>query len=242
MVRAGRVVAGGFGRPWADEQRTGVAQAGDGRFERLDIDRQVLGRVGVDEVDGGVERRREDDPAVVAQGGGEDVPAGGAARAGRATAVSTASAKAASVVTRMAGESGPCSAWVMRSAATRRGSAGGAARTIPSDGPAGRSMPTSPQTSILAAVTQALPGPTIRSTGARPASGRPNASAPIAWAPPATTKASTSSSPAAPSRTGSVRPSRSAGDATTTRPTPATCAGTTVMTSDDGYGAEPPGT
>ena len=35
------------------------------------------------------------------------------------TAVSTASAKAASVVTRIAGESGPCSAWVMRSAATR---------------------------------------------------------------------------------------------------------------------------
>ncbi len=32
-----------------------------------------------------------------------------------ATAVSTASAKDASVVTRMAGESGPCSAWVMRS-------------------------------------------------------------------------------------------------------------------------------
>ena len=31
-------------------------------------------------------------------------------------------------------------------------------------------------------------------------------------------------------------------DATTIRPTPATRAGTTVMTSDDGYGAEPPGT
>ena len=122
----------------------------------------------------------------------------------RSTAASTASANAASVVTRIAGESGPCSAWVMRSAATRRGSAGGAARTMPSDGPAGRSMPTSPQTSILAAVTQALPGPTIRSTGAMPASGRPYASAPIAWAPPATMKASTSSRPAAPSRTGSV--------------------------------------
>ena len=113
---------------------------------------------------------------------------------------------------------------------------------MPSDGPAGRSMPTSPATSIFAAVTQALPGPTIRSTGARPASGRPYASAPIAWAPPATTKASTSSSPAAPSSTGWFRPSRSAGEATTIRSTPATRAGTTVMTSDDGYGAEPPGT
>ena len=78
-------------------------------------------------------------------------------------------------------------------------------------------MPTSPQTSILAAVTQALPGPTIRSTGAMPASGRPYASAPIAWAPPATTKASTSSRPAAPSRTGWTAPSRSAGEATTIR-------------------------
>ncbi len=34
----------------------------------------------------------------------------------------------------------------------------------------------------------------------------------------------------------------SAGEATTIRSTPATRAGTTVMTSDDGYGAEPPGT
>ena len=84
----------------------------------------------------------------------------------------------------------------------RRGSAGGAARTIPSDGPAGRSMPTSPQTSILAAVTQVLPGPTMRSTGSRPASGSPYARAPIACAPPATMKASTSSRPAAPRRTG----------------------------------------
>ena len=66
-------------------------------------------------------------------------------------------------------------------------------------------MPTSPQTSILAAVTQALPGPTIRSTGSRPASGSPYARAPIACAPPATTKASTSSRPAAPRRTGFVR-------------------------------------
>ncbi len=50
---------------------------------------------------------------------------------------------------------------------------------MPSEGPAGRSIETSPQTSILAAVTQALPGPTMRSTGASPAPGRPYASAPI---------------------------------------------------------------
>ena len=53
------------------------------------------------------------------------------------------------------------------------GSAEASARTMPSDGPAGRSVPTSPATSSLAAVTQALPGPTIRSTGSMPASGSP---------------------------------------------------------------------
>ena len=90
-------------------------------------------------------------------------------------------------------------------------------------------MPTSPQTSIFAAVTQALPGPTMRSTGEIPASGRPYASAPMAWAPPATTNASTSRRPAAPSRTGWVAPSRSAGEATTIRSTPAT------VRRDDGH-------
>ena len=59
---------------------------------------------------------------------------------------------------------------------------------------------------------------------------------------PATMNASTSSSPATPSRTGLVVPSRSAGEATMTVSTPATRAGTTVMTSDEGYGADPPGT
>ena len=52
-------------------------------------------------------------------------------------------------------------------------SAVASARTMPSEGPAGRSMPTSPKTSILAAVTQALPGPTMRSTGSRPVVGQP---------------------------------------------------------------------
>ena len=76
VVRAGRVVAGRLGRPRADEQRARVAQPVDRRLERLDVDREVLGGVGVDEVDGGVERRRERDQAVVAERGGEDVPAG----------------------------------------------------------------------------------------------------------------------------------------------------------------------
>ncbi len=103
---------------------------------------------------------------MIAKRGGQDRAAVGTRQRGRDGLPRPRSAKAASVVTRIAGESGPCSAWVIRSAATRVGfavgpprSLDGTARTIPSDGPAGRSIPTSPQTSILAAVTQALPGP-----------------------------------------------------------------------------------
>ncbi len=139
-----------------------------------------------------------------------------------------------SVVTRMAGESGPCSAWLSRSAATCSGSAVASARTMTSDGPAGRSIPTSPKTSSLAAVTQALPGPTIRSTGAMPDSPSPYASAPTAWAPPATMNWSTPTRPAAPARIGSIRPSGRAGLATTNEPTPATRAGTAAISSELG--------
>ena len=86
----------------------------------------------------------------------------------RRTSASTASASASSGVTSRAGESGPCSAWVRRSAATVAGSAVASASTRPSDGPAGRSMPTSPTISILAAVTQALPGPDDEVHGVEP--------------------------------------------------------------------------
>ena len=103
-------------------------------------------------------------------------------------------------------------------------------------------MPTTELTSIFAAVTQALPGPTIRSTGSTPASGSPNASAPIAWAPPATISVPTPSRPAVPATIGSTAPSGPAGDATTISSTPATSAGTTVITRLDGSGAPPPGT
>src|SRR3954471_9442599 len=64
----------------------------------------------------------------------------------------------------------------------------------------------------------------------------------MAWTPPATSSASTPRSAAAAMRAGSTRPVASAGLATTTEATPATRAGTTVITRDDGYGAEPPGT
>ena len=172
VVRAGGVVAGRLGRPRPDEQRAGVADAG--RRSARAARRRPTGarRVVVDERDGGVEVGARTIRPWSREGRARMSAARRVGEQARRPRRSTASAKAASVVTRMAGESGPCSAWVMRSAATRSGSAGGAARTMPSDGPAGRSMPTSPQTSILAAVTQALPGPTIRSTGSRPASGQ----------------------------------------------------------------------
>ena len=53
----------------------------------------------------------------------------------------------------------------MRSMATSRGSAVSSATTQTSDGPAIMSMPTSPETSFLAAATKALPGPVILATG-----------------------------------------------------------------------------
>ena len=65
VVGARRVVAGGLGRPRTDEDRPGVPQPIDRRFERLDVDRQVLRAVVVDERDRGVERGREGDQAVV---------------------------------------------------------------------------------------------------------------------------------------------------------------------------------
>ena len=114
---------------------------------------------------------------------------------------------------------------------------------MPSDGPAGRSMPTSPQTSILAAVTQALPGPTIRSTGSRPASGQAvREGADRLGATGDDERVDLEQAGGAEQdgvgravAVGRARRRRS-------RSTPATWAGTTVITSDEGYGAEPPGT
>ncbi len=77
VVGAGRVVASQFGRPRPDEQGAGVAKTGDGRLERLDVDRQVLRGIGIDEIDRGVERLRERDAPMRAQGHVEDVGARG---------------------------------------------------------------------------------------------------------------------------------------------------------------------
>ena len=133
----------------------------------------MLRAVTVDEVDAGGDVAHQDDAAVVGERAGEDVAPEGR----RETAVDL-DLHGVGQARRPASRAGqgsptPCSAWVMRSAATVATSAAASARTSPSDGPAGMSIPTSPTTSILAAVTHALPGPTIRSTGLEALVGSP---------------------------------------------------------------------
>ena len=61
--------------------------------------------------------------------------------------------------------SSSCSAWPMRSAASRLGLAVSSAMMPISVGPATASMPTNAETSDLAVATKMLPGPVILSTG-----------------------------------------------------------------------------
>ena len=69
------------------------------------------------------------------------------------TAAITARPNASEVVTSAAGESGPCSAWPSRSAATISGSAVSSAMTATSDGPASRSIATRPNSWRFASAT-----------------------------------------------------------------------------------------
>ena len=146
------------------------------------------------------------------------------------------------MVTRIAGESGPCSAWVIRSAATRprvgrwRGEDHPLRRPgrqvdadLAHDLDLGRRHPgvaraDDPVDRLDPGLGQAV-GQRADRLGAAGDDERVDLE-----------------QAGGPSRTGSIAPSRPAGEATTMAPTPATRAGTTVMTSDDGYGAEPPGT
>ena len=122
---------------------------------------------------GGVEVRREDDPAVVAQGGREDGVAEGAIelgadlgldRVGEGRVGRDEDRRRVGAVLGLGDEVGRDPG--------RVGGRGGEDHPLRGARPAGRCRPRQ-QTSILAAVTQALPGPTIRSTGSSPASGRP---------------------------------------------------------------------
>ena len=243
VVGARGVVAGRFGRPRPDEQRAGVAEPGDRRLERLDVDRQVLRSVGVDEVDRRVQVRREDDPAVVAQRGGEDVVTGGARelggdgrldRVGEGGVRRDQDRRRIGAVLGLGDEVG---------GDTRRASAGGAARTIPSDGPAGQvdadlaadldlgrghprvARTDDPIDGFDAGVRQPVGEGTDR---LRPAGDDEGIDLEEAGG-------AEQDRVGRPGRGRQGRPRRS-------RSTPATRAGTTVMTSDDGYGAEPPGT
>jgi hypothetical protein len=101
-------------------------------------------------------------------------------------------------------------------------------------------MPTTPETWRLASVTNAFPGPTILSTEGTLFV--PNVSAAIACAPPAFTTVVAPARFAAYKTSGWIDPSERGGVHTTICPTPATNAGTTVIATDDGYTARPPGT
>ncbi|SKV59356.1 Uncharacterised protein [Mycobacteroides abscessus subsp. abscessus] len=92
-----------------------------------------------------------------------------------------------------------------------------------------------------------FPGPVIMSTGASSApsvSVPPCASSATPCAPPTAQTSSTPSNRAAAKMVGCGRPPNCAwgGDAMTSDPTPAVCAGTTFITTLDGYTALPPGT
>src|SRR5258708_8042381 len=91
-----------------------------------------------------------------------------------------------------------------------------------------------------------LPGPVTMSTGTSPApsvSVPPYASSATACAPPTAQTSSTPSSAAAARIVGCGSPPKPAcgGEQTTSDSTPAACAGTTFITTVDGYTASPPG-
>ena len=161
----------------------------------------------------------------------------------RSSSPATASINASEGETSSTCASTSCSAWLSRSAATVAGSALSSAMVINSDGPAGRSMPGPPgsdETNALAAATQALPGPQIRSQrGISPA---PNAKAAIACAPPTVQISSMPAISAASATARSSPPSGRGGVTTVSRSTPATRAGMASISRVENNGALPPGT
>ena len=96
-----------------------------------------------------------------------------------------------------------------------------------------------PATWRLASVTQRFPGPTTASTAGTDAV--PNASAATAPAPPTAKSRSAPAMAHAASTAAGGSPSGPGGEHTTTSVTPAARAGTTPMSTDDGYAALPPG-
>ena len=82
----------------------------------------------------------------------------------RSTAPATAATSGSCHVMSTA-DPGLCSAWAMRSAATKAGFAVSSASTITSLGPAMESMPTVPNARRFAKATNRFPGPHTKSTG-----------------------------------------------------------------------------
>ena len=154
-----------------------------------------------------------------------------------------ASRSTSGVTTRTTCESGPCSAWLRRSAATCAGGAPASATTSTSDGPAGMSMATMASefwSVIFAAVTNWFPGPKILSTFGHVSVPWPSAA--IACAPPAWRMWVTPAFFATYSTSGTTAPSLVGGVANTTVSQPAIFAGTASIRAVEGRTAVPPGT
>ena len=178
VVGAGRVVAGRFGCPAPDEQAARVAQPGDGRLEVLvDRPRGAQGRT----------RSRRRSP--------ERDPVRARWRRGRSSDVRGWPGEVRGATRRrwpldrvrqgrVGRDEHRRRVWAVLGLRQQIGRdevrvGGGVSEDEALGRTGGRSMPTSPPDSSLAAVTQTEPGPTIRSTRSRPASGRPNARAAI---------------------------------------------------------------
>ena len=115
-------------------------------------DLQVLGGQQVHDLDRGLRRVGDVDRAPVPPGRTGDVPGGQALELALDLDLDLGG-QPAEVVTRQAGELGPCSAWASRSAATISAVAVSSAITATSDGPASTSMPTLPYSCRFASAT-----------------------------------------------------------------------------------------
>ncbi len=152
MVRPADIIADGFGRVMAEEDRSRI---GDARGERLRIGRgdfEMLRRELVHKRERRLQRRRGDDGAEIPPACAGNLNAGqGGELCGDGLFDSVC--QAAESVIRMDCAKTSCSACAKRSAATQSGLAVSSASTRTSEGPAIMSMPTVPNTRRLAAAT-----------------------------------------------------------------------------------------
>ena len=154
VVGARGVVAERDRRVRADEDRAGVAHAHRDLAGVARLDLEVLGGVGVDDAEPGVEVVDENDAALRIRASASAMRSQ-CLVAGTCTAssASTASASSTLVVTSTEAAITSCSAWLIRSEATNAASAVSSARIAISVGPASESMPMRPLSRRLAAVT-----------------------------------------------------------------------------------------